>query len=443
MRAELERMATGAATLRDLDALKTFAYPFKFVPIAERAAERPHAEINRRLHGKRKRYPLTVSMALRAPEIEDRILDGQFATRLAETVLDVGGNSKTIARVLRLHHHRSITDMIHTPSVHASLVQRMLVPLIYRTHPTLQFMGLEDNEKAQTNKNRFQQRMREKFREQRRREQIADALPEDQIRNEIRHEHFREVVRTLGKDAVISFQFPREHSRPYGSVDMQPLADALQPGAAPGPIPTTSAEAKPLICDDGADWEVPGSLGPAPATPPEFFQPFAHAEDRGVEAHIEVAHGSETIFFQVQDASPGKRHVVPMAPASGMRLGTRDVVLTMHRCFHLENLAAVIGLAPLASGESTCDAVISSDVGRSGADFEKSGKLWQVDRISYAFSSEVHQFSRHAATEMVKQQAWPGTERSWELVNMTAGHAFMTDIYNKGFVTKKVPSLQE
>ena len=103
--AELQALAERLRPRHTLVLLCRLAAPYVFMPTTERPVESLHAYATFDLCGRRKFYPVTVSLANRLPEIERRIKrDPHVLKQLSEVFAKVTLNGASIARCLCLQH---------------------------------------------------------------------------------------------------------------------------------------------------------------------------------------------------------------------------------------------------------------------------------------------------------------------------------------------------
>ena len=70
---ELKALANRTKPRQDLRTLVKEAAKYLFLPTSERRIEQPHAVVTKAVCGRRKKFPVTISLANRMPEVERRI----------------------------------------------------------------------------------------------------------------------------------------------------------------------------------------------------------------------------------------------------------------------------------------------------------------------------------------------------------------------------------
>ena len=423
---ELQALADRSKPRCLLKALVLEGIRFMFIPTTERPIETPHAMVNLEVHGRRKCYPVNISFANRMPEIESRIeCHRGFLGDLSKTFCVTRMNPPAIATALKLQHHPAISDLITSrdgKSHHVSLLFKQLVPLVYHTHPTLQFMQHPENKALQL---RGQQRRAFAIRTARKRSQTMKALQDDMSKHtdvpelNMMHEHFRHLLRSLPHSTVISLGIHRKTTDSFSELllDMPTLSSDTS-GIAHGVSSASVLDegGVPGLTDDNGDADWAAGLGGLAVVP----QP----------APDELA----TVFFTVQDASPVDRHTMPIAPSLVQPRSEQDIVLSMHKHLELTAESAVMCLQPSPVGDGFCNLLVSSGLCGDPDHYVSTAKVWAKQGVQFSFAGEAGSNVRVAATELYRQQAWPHTDVAVDIPRTVASCTVMAALAVKGYV---------
>jgi hypothetical protein len=378
-----------------------------FLPTSERPAEEPHAMISKAVSGRRKRHPVTISLANRLPELERRLIsDASFLGKLANALAALRTNPLLMARTLKLQHHTALAilfDDLSRGRAHLTNVFKPLAHVIYHTHASLQFVSHTGNRFLQRAKAK---RRADQIRDLRRGWQRADdpaATPTDTVLAHLMHEHFRTVVRTnsssptifcmdvpsvvIGNDVVVSLHEP--------TLSSGQVATAI--------LPRDPATLLALLMDKDGDTDWVEEDTAAPATPPQMLVPLAQDE----------ATRWETVFFMVVDALPGVRHTMPLEVSGGRFRGHEDVVLSMHQGHRTSAESAVVSARPTPLGDCLCDLLVSSSFVGDPDDLVRSTKVWTLNATRCAFSGESAQDCIAAVTELFDIALFQGLITPW------------------------------
>ena len=191
LRAELELFAAGRSR-ESLPLLMDTVLPLRGIPITERVIEAPHGRVKREIIHKNHKA-LSVSMALRVPDVERDILNSEEAFCQMCVFAEEAVSVRRIPRSLGLHGHpwiRALRTTPGSPSPQTSTWVSVLSAVLYRCDDTTAF---ENHKQA---KRRHQMAVQKQAREAKPYVNVArKPLAIDDVLNKAAIEHLRERCR--------------------------------------------------------------------------------------------------------------------------------------------------------------------------------------------------------------------------------------------------------
>ena len=311
------------------------------------------------------------------------------------------------------------------------MITTHLVKLVYHTAESLQYREHGGAKRAIDNRNRMLANERKKRKAQRVRDRfVGVAAPLDVCKGILMHEHFRTVLRAAGPDVVVSLDFLADVVTHAAHIDVDSLADTLSSGGAVGggtstALATSSREGPTpmprMVADTGLDeqWEIEldDMEALAPVTPPQLLLVVAAgpAQVGGAPVHF------QTVFATAQEATPGARKIMPLAPASGRRLDDGDIIMSMHESAGRSDTDQYMLLRPLPSGERLCNLVVSSGFDSEPQHLQTTTRLWTRGAVSMAIPGFLDTGCKTATMELCKHHAYPDSRAAYDLPRGRAG----------------------
>ncbi len=412
LRQQLESFAAGDRPLVELPRLLRLAVKFKFAPTVERTIEEGHTHVSRNLAGKRKQYPVTVSLSNRIPEIERNIRHNDDV--LLHMARVCSRNPKELVQAFNMTSFPDVEVLLRT-NAHPTKLSKYVVRVLYRTDTRLQYRNHEAHVKVNEQYKKKQKVLMGP---------APNVESEEDLTLKLMHEHWREAVEHSLIGSAFSCKVPVDAQTHTVDVGGAALSAVLEtPVGTSIEHATVSVNPCTVEGDRGleTDWT-------------DMQEP--HNEQPIVALEQDQPRESQTAYMRIVHPRAGHLKTVRVPAGSGGSLKQSDTMVSLHRGTAAED-QGFFNARPSAFNSVADQLVVMSSLKLPSAVLKETMAVWESHTSTLQMDGSANgEITTQALEQLVSHGALAGADEALEVPETVQGFTALVALEASGLVER-------